>query len=112
MTNNYFAIERDSKCIEHVCFKDSNDDIMFEDVMNMSYDEFKTYKDIGIFIGCAMDAINKFFDNKDEQTIITLISEDDIFMWSILIGPGDNENDLRYAFIDWMKDGRSYRYEV
>lgn len=110
--NNYFAIERDGKCIEHIYFKDNNDDILFEDVMNMSCDEIKTCKDIEGFIVCAMDAINKFFDNKDEQTIITLISEDGIFMWSILIGPGDNKNDLRYAFIDWMKDGRSYRYEV
>ena len=96
MTNNYFAIERNGKCVEHVCFKDNNDNIIFEDVMNMSYDEIKTYKDIKGFVVCVMDAINKFFEDKDEQTIITLIGEDDIFIWSILIGAGDNENDLRY----------------
>ena len=58
-----------------------------------------------------MDATNQCLPNKDEQTIVTLVGEDDVFIWSIVIGVEDNGDDVRYALVDWKKDGKSYRYE-
>lgn len=108
---NYFVVERNGQCLEDVCIKDENNNIMFlEDIMHMSYDEIKSYKQIDEFVMCVMDATNTYFNEDDEQTIITLIGEDNMFIWSILIGPGDNTGELIYALCDWKKDGKVYRY--
>lgn len=113
MTENYFSIERNGGiCLEHGCFKNADGTIAFENVMNMSYDEMKSYEDIEAFILFAMDATNNYLnDDNNEQTIITLIGKDDVFIWSIIIGPGDNDDELKYVFVDWKKDGKSYRYK-
>lgn len=111
MVNNYFAIERTNQCIDHLCIKRDDGTIAFEDIMNMSYNEIKEYKEIDVFVTGIMDASNEYFNENDEQTIVTLIGNDDIFIWSILIEPSENEDQLNYAFIDWQKDGQSYRYE-
>ena len=109
MSNNYFAIERKGKCVDHIYIKNRDDTIAFEDVMNMSYAEIVSYDNIEEFVYCIMDVTNLYFDDTDEQTIVTLIGEDDVFIWSIILGP-DGE-DLRYCFVDWKQDGKYYRYE-
>ena len=111
MTKNYFAIERSGRCIDHVYLKCDDETIAFEDVMNMSYDEIKTYEHINEFVTAMIDATNTYFKTGDEQTIVNLIGEDDVFIWGVLIGPGDSDDELKYAFIDWKKDGKLYRYE-
>lgn len=111
MNNTYFSVERNGKCVDHVLIKREDGSIAFEDVMSMSYEEVKTYEHIDEFVTCIMDATNKHFDSNDDQTIVTLVGEDDIFIWGVLIGPGDSADELRYAFVDWSKDGKSYRYE-
>ena len=111
MTNNYFAIERMNRCIDHIFIKREDGTMAFEEVMNMSYEEIKIYKDIDAFVTVFMDATNEYFNESDEHTIVTLVDGDDVFIWSILIGPGVDNDELTYAFIDWKKDGKSYRYE-
>lgn len=111
MTDNYFAIERNGKSIDHVYIRREDGTIVFEDIMNMSYEEMKSYKDIDAFVACVMDITNIYFNESDEQTLITLIDKDDVFIWGVVVGPGENEDQLNYAFIDWRKDGKSYRYE-
>lgn len=111
MINNYFAVERTNRCVDHLCIKRDDGIIAFEDIMNMSYEEVVAYKDVDIFVTAVMDAANEYFNEGDEQTIVTLVGNDDIFIWSILIGPGNNNDQLNYAFINWKKDGESYRYE-
>lgn len=111
MTKNYFSIERAGKCYDNVTFRDDNGNLAFEMLMNMSYDEMKTYDDLETFVVCAMDAGNELFGSSDDQTIITLIGEDDVFIWSVIVGEGDNEGDIKYVLVDWKKDGKSYRYE-
>ena len=112
MTHNYFAIERAGQCADHVHIKFDDNTIAFEDIMDMSYDEIKSYYNIDEFVVATMDAANEYFGGaKDETTIINLIGDDDIFVWGILIGPSDVQDDLRYSFVDWTKDGKSYRYE-
>lgn len=111
MINNYFTIERSGQCIDHVLIKRDDETIAFQDVMNMSYSEIKSYKDIDTLVTCLMDTTNEYFDSIDEQTIITLVGPDDVFIWSILIGPGDTSDELKYAFVDWRKDEKSYRYK-
>ena len=44
------------------------------------------------------------------EPLVTLIDEDDVFVWSIIIGPGESD-EIRYVLVDWKKDGKSYRYE-
>ena len=111
MTENYFAIERNGNCVDHILFKDKDENLVFDNVVNMSYNEIKTYDQIEEFVICVMDASNVHFNEKDVQTIVTLIDENDIFIWSIIIGPDEENDDLRYVFVDWKKDGKSYRYE-
>ena len=109
MTENYFAIERNEMCVDHACIKNRDHEVAFEEIMGMSYDEIKSFDGVEEFVCHVMDAANSYFVGEDDQTIITLIGPDDVFIWSIIIGP-DGE-DLRYSFVDWKKDGNSYRYE-
>ena len=111
MTKNYFAIERHNKGAERLTMHKDDGTIAFEDVMNMSYDEIKQYENIDSFIVAVMDAANQYFNTNDEDTLITLVGDDDVFIWSILIGCEGDSEDIRYAFIDWLKEGRKYRYE-
>ena len=111
MTNNYFAIERNGKCIEHLRIRRDDDTIMFEDLMNMSYDELKAYEELDAFIAAVMDATNAYFNEDDAQTAVTLVDEDGVFIWGLLIGPGDEKDEFKYCFIDWLKEGKKYRYE-
>lgn len=111
MTGNYFVIERSGKYIERLHFLKDGSEAIFEEVENMSYDEIKQYEHIESFVVAIMDATNQYFNEDDADTLITLVGENDVFIWSILIGSeGDNDR-IRYAFVDWLKDGRKYRYE-
>ena len=110
MTNNYFALERGNQCFEKMCMVNNDGDLLFLDVMNMSYDEMRSYENLEAFVDCSMDLSNKLFKSEDEQTIITLVGEDDVFIWSIIVGPEDNDT-LRYVLVDWKKDGKQYRYQ-
>ena len=48
----------------------------------------------------------------EENALMTAVSgEDGVFIWGILVGTGDNDDEFKYSFVDWQKDGRSYRYE-
>lgn len=111
MTKNYFAVERHDKCIEHLFVHREDGTIAFEDLMEMSYDEMKSYECIDVFIAAIMDATNRYFDESDAQTSVTLVGEDGVFIWGLLIGPGDEKDEFKYCFIDWLKDGKKYRYE-
>ena len=110
MSKNYFAIERNGKCINNVVIRQADSSIAFEDIMNMSYDEIKAYDNIEELVVCIMDVSNNTFGGNDEQTIVTLVGEDDVFIWSVIVGP-DVDDQIRYAFVDWKKDGKNYRYE-
>lgn len=111
MTNNYFAIERANKCADNVYIKNEDGTTACEDVMAMSYEQIKSYEKLDEFVTGMMDAANTYFDESDNLTLITLVGEDDVFIWSIIIGPGDNDDELKYAFVDWKKSDKSYRYE-
>lgn len=107
MSKNYLAIECNQKCWDHVVVKDKDGNIMFEDYLNMTYDEMKSSEDLEKFVVAIMDAAGEGSNN---DTIVTLVDENDIFIWSIIIGSGENDS-LRYVLIDWKKDGKNYRYE-
>lgn len=111
MTKNYFSIERNGKCIEHLFVHREDGTIAFEDVMNMSYEQIKSYDFIDYFVVAIMDATNRYFSEDDDQTAVTLVGEDGVFIWGLLIGPGDEDDEFKYCFIDWLKDGKKYRYE-
>ena len=104
---NYFAIERNQKCIDHVFLKDKDDNMVFGDYLNLTYDEMSTRQDLEEFVVAMFDAANADGDNA--QMLVTLVGEDDVFIWGIMIGLVEEE--LRYVLIDWKKDGKSYRYE-
>ena len=107
---NYFTVERDGNCFEHIDFRDDNGNIVFKEVLSMTYDELKSYKHIEEFVVCVMDSIDKISKCKDDQTIITLVGDDDVFIWSILMFSEDNDK-VRYSLVNWRKDGKKYRYE-
>ena len=107
---SYFAIERNGKCLEHVGLTNENGNSdRFDEYLNMSYDEMILQEDLGDFVLANMEASDAFFESENDQTIITLIGDDDIFIWSIIMGTVDDE--IRYITIDWKKDENKYRYE-
>ena len=107
---SYFAIERNNQCWTNVLLADSNEDPTFDEFLDMNYDEMKSSKRLSDFVVSVMDATNNEIGNGDDQTIITLVGEDNVFIWSIIMGPGKNDM-IQYTLVDWKKDGRSYRYE-
>lgn len=109
MSKNYLAIERDDKCWDHIMLVDDDKNIVFEEFLDMSYDEMKSSEQLSDFVVAVMDAANTVSGSHDRQTIVTLVGEDDIFIWSILMGMGDHDM-IRYNLLDWKKDGKNYRY--
>ena len=106
---NYFSIERNERCWEEVFLKD-NDEPIFMNYLMLTYDEMKDQDDLEDFILAVMEATNNVSEEETSQTIITLIGEDDVFIWSIVMGPNENV-DINYFLVDWTKDGKKYRYE-
>lgn len=109
MSKNYFAIERDNQCWTNVILADSNGDPTFDEFLDMNYDEMKSSDKLSDFVTTVMDATNNEIGKNDDQTIITLVDEDNVFIWSIIMGPGKNDM-IRYSLVDWKKDGKNYRY--
>lgn len=103
---NYFAIECDRGCFDHIVLKDKDGNVAFGDYLNLTYDDMKSREDLEEFVVAMFDAAN---EGGDSQTLVTLVGDDDIFIWSIIIGM-DGEN-LKYVLVDWKKDGKNYRYE-
>ena len=110
MSNKYFAIERNNKTWMPVMLQSRNGDSDFSDFLEMTYDEMKSSKNLKEFVVAAMDATNEASGTDDDQTVVTLVGEDDCFVWGILMCPGEND-DIRFSLIDWKKDGKHYRYE-
>lgn len=105
---SYFAIEHGNKYIDHVVIRNGDENVIFGNYLDMTYDEMKSRKDLDDFVMAVMEASN-VVDSGNDQTIITLIGEDNIFIWSIIIGVVDEV--IRYNLINWQKDGKKYRYE-
>ena len=108
---SYFAIERNRHCMDHVVIKDNENRILFNDYLDMSYDEMKSSKNLEEFVIAVMDAASKSIGGDNNQTLVTLVGNDNVFIWGIIIGTEDNDGDIKYVLIDWKKDGKSYRYE-
>ena len=109
MNKNYFSIERNGQCWSPVMLKSRNGNSDFSNFLDMTYDEVKLNEDVEKFVVAAMDATNEISGTADDQTVVTLIGDDDVFIWSIVMGPGEGE-DINYSFVNWKIDGKSYRY--
>ena len=107
---SYFSVERNGSCYDHIMIVDNNKNAVFEHYLNMDYDTMKSQEDLDDFVVAIMEASNSDIKGKDDQTIVTLIGEDDIFIWSIIMGSGEND-EIRYSLVDWKKDGHMYRYK-
>ena len=110
MSKNYLSVECNGECIEDVVIQNDNGEFVFTEVVDMTYNDIKNYEHLEEFVVAIMDATNVHFGSNDDDTIVTLVGEDDIFIWSIII-VDDDEDMIKYALVDWKKDGKSYRYE-
>ena len=110
MSDNYFAIERNGRCWTSLTLKSRNGDSDFSELMDMTYDEMKSNNNIEKFVIAAMQATNEISGTEDDQTIVNLVGQDGVFIWGIVMGPGEN-GEIRYLFVNWKKDGKNYRYE-
>lgn len=106
---NYFVVEKNNTYFDHVMIKDRDENIIFGNYLNMTYDEMKSQKDLDDFVVAIMDSADAMIPNENDKTIITLIGEDDVFIWSIIMGTVDEV--LRYSLVNWKADGKNYRYE-
>ena len=112
MSKNYFAIERNGQCWSPVVLADKYRQPAFEEFLDMSYEEIKASEKLGDFIMASMNAADNKSGTADEQTVVTLVGEDGVFIWGIIMGPDpEQEHDVRFNLVDWKKDGKSYRYE-
>ena len=111
---SYFAIERNNQCWDHIDNKTLNRvnmiDVRLDELRNSTYDEMKKKHWLEGFVMAVMEATNELSGTDDDQTIVTLVGDDNIFIWSIIMGPGENDM-IRYSLVDWKKDGKNYRYE-
>ena len=108
MSKNYFAIERNGECKSPVILADRNGNVAYAEFLDMSYEEMKSSETLEDFVVAAMEAADRVCGVEDDQTIVTLVGSDDVFIWSIIMGY--ENDDIRYCLVDWKKDGRSYRY--
>lgn len=109
---NYFVIERNDNYLEGVVLLDSDQNVLHEEIMNMSYEEMKEYDKLDDFLWEAYFASESYFETKGENTVISLVDSEDTLVWGILFGPDpDNEEALRYCFINWGEDGKIYKYQ-
>ena len=109
----YFAIERGDQYWDHVSNETLNRvnmiDVRLDELRSSTYDEMKKKHWLEGFVMAVMEAANELSGTGDDQTIVTLVGDDDIFIWSIIMGPGEND-EIRYVLVDWKKDGKNYRY--
>lgn len=113
---NHFTIERNGRCWE------SDDKIVnkvnmvssrIEELRNATYDEMKSKHWIEGFILAVMETADELSGTNGDQTIVTLVDENDVFIWSIIIAATkdyETNFEVNYSFVDWKKDGKSYRY--
>lgn len=112
----YFTIERNGRCWE------STDKIVhrvnmmqsrIDELKNSTYDEMKSKHWIEGFILAIMEEADELSGTTGDQTIVTLVDENNIFVWSIIIAATENYKtnfEVNYSFVDWKKDGKNYRY--
>ena len=108
MSKNYFAIERNGECKIPVILADRNGNAVYEEFLDMNYDDMKNSALLEDFVVAAMEAADRNCGVDDDQTIVTLVGNDDVFIWSIIMGY--ENDDIRYCLVDWKKDGYHYRY--
>lgn len=108
MSQNYFAIERNEKSWVPVILADHSGDPAFAEFLDMSYDEMKSSALLEDFVVASMEAADRICGVEDDQTIVTLVGSDDVFIWSVIMGY--ENDDIRYCLVDWKKDGRQYKY--
>lgn len=107
---SYFAIERENAYKDHFAIRDNEtDSVVFTNYLDMTYDEMSSQEDLVDFVCAIMDVADSMTDDVNTDVILTLVGEDDIFIWSIIAGYVDDE--IRYVLVDWKKDGKNYRYE-
>ena len=109
---NYFVIEQNDNYLEGVVLLDSDQNVLHEEIMNMSYEEMKEYNELEDILWEAYFASESYFETKGENTVISLVDSEDTLVWGILFGPDpDDEEALRYCFINWGEDGKIYKYQ-
>ena len=106
---SYFAIERNGKCWSPVVLMNENGEPIFNEFLDMDYEGMRSSARLEEFVVVCMNASNDASGTSDDQTIVTLIGDDDVFIWSVMMGPSEND-DIKYNLVDWKKDGRTYRY--
>ena len=104
---SYFAIEHNQEYMDHVVIHDKDGNIVFGNYLDMTYGEMKSSEDLEEFVVAVMDAAR---EDDSEQVLITLVGDDNIFIWSIIIG-SDGDDGVKYVLVDWKKDGKIYCYE-
>lgn len=107
---SYFAVERKNNHLDHfILINEVDETTDFSNYLNLTYDEMKSMEDLEDFVIANMEAADAMFQVDDDQTVLTLIGDDDVFVWSIIMGTIDGE--ICYSLVDWKKDGKNYRYE-
>lgn len=104
---NYFAIECNGQFRENVILRDSDGNVVFTDYLEKDYEAMKYSTDLEEFVCAVMEACEEL---GGDQVALTLIGEDDVFIWGIIMGY-DEDDMLRYSLVDWKQDGQNYRYE-
>lgn len=109
MSKNYFAIERDGNHWSPVVLVDHNGNPVFEEFLDMTYDEMKSSDKLTDFVIAATEAADRKVGTENGHTFILLVGGDESFIWAIIAGP-DFDGVHRYNVVDFKKDDKTYRY--
>ena len=100
---SYFIVERNEKSIDIGL----SDELQY--FYSLTYDDLRK-TDCSSFVNAIMECADIALSGEYTQTLVTLIGDDDVFIWSIIMDYTE-DNTIKYVFVDWKKDGKSYRYE-
>lgn len=107
---NHFAIEVNGECYSPVLLADSDGKPAFSEFLDMSYDEMKNSEQLEDFVRAAMEAAERKSSDEEDYSdvIVTLIDEDDFFIWSVFMTSDGDE--IQYKVVNWQEDDKRYKY--
>lgn len=104
MTSKFIIIERDEVFSESMLLTDENNNILFEDILDMSYEEAYNNDTLRFqqFVLEVLDRSDEYFES-DGSTFIGVGDDNSGLVWAVVVERIDGER-IRYASIDLEKN--------
>ena len=78
---------------------------------NMTHDEMAKNEYADVFIIAALKAVGKTLASLKSKAAISLVGDDGVVIWTIVVHPADEEGYNTWTTTDWIKHNKKYYYE-